>query len=99
MIRNGIATNVCDTTTAVVVNGDGSAAPADDPTSGVLPMLVGGANGTVLNPGDTNFINGVNAAKSNQLARVDLFSILCVPGERTPTIQGFSSSAGIAGHS
>jgi phage tail sheath protein FI len=69
----------------VTVTGDDPAAPTDDPASGPLRSLTGGADGPVLSPGDSAFIDGVNAATSKQLARVDLFNILCVPGETDAT--------------
>ncbi len=73
----------------VSVVDEASAPPADDSATDPLPMLTGGANGTILSPGESDFINGVNAARTAQLARVDLFTILCVPGEVHPTtIQG-----------
>lgn len=69
--------------------------PAD--TAQPSPNLTGGANldGTVLQPNTGPFETALTAAGSgiNHLDRIDLFNLLCVPGQTTPavmqTLQGF----------
>ena len=65
---------------------DENAEVPDDPEDpdAASPRLADGASGTVLNPGNGDFHGAVNAARG-QLARVDLFNLLCVPGETNAT--------------
>lgn len=59
--------------------------PAD--TASPLP-LTGGCNGTELNPNESSFESLLTDAAGDVplLNRVDLFNILCVPGETTPAV-------------
>jgi phage tail sheath protein FI len=68
--------------------------PLTTPGSPPSPyMLVGGADGTALNPGDPAFetalnANGTGTGGVHLLDTVPIFNLLCVPGENTPaTIQ------------
>jgi phage tail sheath protein FI len=68
--------------------------PADTviPSDLVIPdaaKLVNGVDGKVLAPGDANFIKGVFPTDGTGvflLDRVDLFNLLCVPGESNATL-------------
>jgi len=68
--------------------GNPANSPADTPAPS--PNLAGAPNldGTVLQPNTGAFENALQAAGSgiNQLDRVDLFNILCVPGQTNPPI-------------
>lgn len=61
-------------------------------TAGGVPVdsqpLSGGADGTLLSPDATDFENALTAIDSgiNFLDRIDLFNILCVPGETNPSM-------------
>lgn len=65
--------------------------PLTSPGSPPAPYpLAGGADGTVLNPGDPAFETGLNSDGSGSggvhlLDTVSIFNLLCVPGENTPT--------------
>jgi len=52
-----------------------------------IPRLTGGDDGTVLEPNTGDFENKLKSDTGgvNLLKRVDLFNLLCVPGETTPT--------------
>ncbi len=60
-----------------------SAASNETPPSNTTAALTGGNNGTLLSPNVVNFENALTASGAgiNLLDRVDLFNILCVPGE------------------
>ncbi len=64
--------------------------PASTPTNTAPVQLAGGLDGTVLQPNDGNFetaLTGDPAAGVFLLDRVDIFNLLCVPGETdAPTI-------------
>jgi uncharacterized protein len=64
-----------------------SAASNDSPPSNSSAPLAGGNDGTLLLPNVTNFENALTASGAgiNLLDRVDLFNILCVPGETKPS--------------
>jgi hypothetical protein len=64
-----------------------SAASNDTPPSNTTAALTGGNNGTLLLPNAGNFetVMTASGAGINLLDRVDLFNILCVPGETNPT--------------
>lgn len=78
------------------------APPADSTIPDTIPVaenkvatsLTGGENGTVLRPNDTGTGTGgafevaltATGGGVNLLDKVDLFNILCVPGETTPTV-------------
>jgi len=75
-----------------------TATPADPPADTVMDAngnvpaaakLTGGADGTVLNPDDATFNTKVDPSSAtgavNLLTRVDLFNLLCVPGETDQT--------------
>jgi phage tail sheath protein FI len=70
--------------------GSPTAPPAD--TGAPSPKLAGGANldGTVLQPNSPAFETKLEAGGGtgglNLLDRVDLFNLLCVPGETTPAV-------------
>ena len=74
----------------VMVQANGPGVPGD--TALPSPLLAGGAPGTVLVPDAGNFETALDAALP-QLGRVDLFNLLCVPGEtnaaKVATLQGF----------
>lgn len=78
---------------ATVVGG-ATTPPADTATPA---LLAGGDDGTVLNPNDSGFEALLNLANSDcplyQLDRIDLFNLLCVPGESTAatlsSLEGF----------
>ena len=61
----------------------GTTVPTDTPSPS--PKLAGGSNGTILPPGSAGFhtallpVSGTGGV--NLLDRVDLFNLLCVPGE------------------
>ena len=62
--------------------------PADPTPNDPIPLLVGGNDGTVLEPNSGAFeakITSPNESK-NLLKRVDLFNLLCVPGETNPAV-------------
>lgn len=65
--------------------GGSNAAPADTPASS--PKLTTGANGTVLAPNSAAFESAMTATGTgiNFLDRVDIFNMLCVPGESKAT--------------
>jgi len=69
-----------------VLIGDPDAPPAD--TVGAIPRLGVGADGTVLDPNSASFETKLASATGgvNLLKRVDLFNLLCVPGETTATV-------------
>ena len=76
---------------SVAVTGSSTTPPLD--SASPFPRLgsdIGGDDGTVLNPDTANFETalqaGGGAAGVNLLDRVDLFNILCVPGETTDTV-------------
>ena len=69
--------------------------PADTviPASGVIPAsakLTGGADGAVLTPNTSAFESAVQPITGTGgtylLDRIDLFNLLCVPGESTPSV-------------
>ena len=68
---------------------------SDAPPANSNAVLASGNDGTVLKPDTTAFENALDATGSgiNLLDRVDLFNILCVPGETKPakvkTLQKF----------
>jgi phage tail sheath protein FI len=70
---------------------------ATDPPVDTTSPLAGGADGTVLAPNDVDFETRLNLADTNSplyfLDRVDLFNLLCIPGETTAatisSLQGF----------
>ncbi len=64
-----------------------AAPPAPTPTKTTAPKLVGGVDGDVLDPGSSAFEAALLNTKGgvNHLDRVDLFNLLCVPGEADPT--------------
>ena len=73
--------------------------PAD--TSAPSPKLAGGKDGDVLHPNDAAFENALYTLPSgpgalNQLDRVDLFNLLCIPGETNTTflqsMQGYCNT-------
>jgi phage tail sheath protein FI len=78
--------------------GAGATTPPDDTPQPVLPapnpspMLVGGDPGTPLTPDSANFENTLLPTTNPPtggvylLDQVDLFNLLCVPGETTPAI-------------
>jgi phage tail sheath protein FI len=77
--------------------GAGATAPPADTPAPVLPapnpspMLSGGVDGTVLKPDAANFeaalaLTGNATGGVTLLDQVDLFNLLCVPGETTPAI-------------
>ena len=74
----------------VMVQSNGPGVPGD--TALPSPLLAGGAPGSVLVPDAGNFETALDAALP-QLERVDLFNLLCVPGEtnaaKVATLQGF----------
>jgi uncharacterized protein len=63
-------------------------APPVDPVG--LTKLTGGQDGIVLNPNDADFENNLIDASGDVplLNRVDLFNILCVPGETNANVLG-----------
>jgi Bacteriophage tail sheath protein len=98
-------TNVLKNESALVgatVAGGTTNPPADTTigSDGVIPAgnrLTGGADGTVLNPNESAFETAVQPASGTggvfHLDRIDLFNLLCVPGETTAAVlsnlQGF----------
>ena len=67
--------------------------PTSGPTAGEIPSsaaLTGGQDGLVLEPNQNTFENAVMPTSGTGgvflLDRVDLFNLLCVPGETTPTV-------------
>ena len=74
----------------VTVQANGAGVPGD--TALPSPLLAGGTPGTVLVPDAGDFETALDAALP-QLERVDLFNLLCVPGEtnaaKVATLQGF----------
>jgi phage tail sheath protein FI len=85
------AVKVINAASAIIsVSARGRSVPADTPPSS--PRVKGGDDGRVLIPNDPDFESAMEAALP-QLARVDLFNLLCVPGETTPakvvTLQKF----------
>lgn len=64
-----------------------SAASNDTPPSNTTASLASGNNGTLILPNAANFETALTATDLgiNLLDRVDLFNILCVPGETNPT--------------
>ncbi|MGA7180820.1 MAG: phage tail sheath subtilisin-like domain-containing protein [Thiobacillaceae bacterium] len=79
---------------AAVVGG-ATAPPADTviPSSGVIPAsakLTGGADGAVLSPNTSAFENAAQPSSGAggiyMLDRIDLFNLLCVPGETTTSV-------------
>lgn len=62
--------------------------PDEPPSSPGVPRLENGNDGTVLEPNTANFENKLKNATGgvNLLKRVDLFNLLCVPGETTPVV-------------
>ena len=71
------------------------AAPATTPADTATPlMLLNGADGALLTPNSAAFETALASTTSGyaQLAHVDLFNLLCVPGETTPaTISNLES--------
>lgn len=65
-------------------------AATDPPADTALAKLVNGSDGTVLNPNDAAFENAVYPPAGGGgvylLDQVDLFNLLCVPGETTDTV-------------
>ncbi|MFO7583364.1 MAG: phage tail sheath subtilisin-like domain-containing protein [Anaerolineales bacterium] len=63
------------------------AVAGDAPPTNTSQPLTGGANGTLLEPNAVAFENALTAtgAGINYLDRIDLFNILCVPGETKPS--------------
>lgn len=79
--------------TAAIVGG-ATAPPADTvvPSSGVIPasaQLAGGVDGAVLSPNTSAFENAAQPPSGTggiyMLDRIDLFNLLCVPGESNAT--------------
>jgi uncharacterized protein len=72
----------------ITVQASGANAPTDNTATTPPPGLTGGLDGAVLTPGSTTgaFENALTAtgAGFNFLERVDLFNLLCVPGEGDP---------------
>jgi phage tail sheath protein FI len=82
----------------ITVTATGPAAPNDSTGTPPVPSaLAGGQDGNVLAPGNTTgaFENALTAtgAGFTFLERVDLFNLLCIPGEGDPTtlskVEGF----------
>lgn len=65
-----------------------SAASDDSAPADTTAALGGGNDGTLLSPNANNFETALTAAGSgiNLLDRIDLFNILCVPGETKATV-------------
>lgn len=72
--------------TAIVI-GSPSAPPADTASP---QLLTNGADGTVLEPDDADFETALTPASGTggvyHLDHVDLFNLLCIPGETNPTV-------------
>ncbi len=72
-----------------------SAASNDNAPANTSAPLAGGNDGTLLSPNIANFENALttSGAGINLLDRIDLFNILCVPGETKPSkiseLEGF----------
>lgn len=70
------------------VVGGATAPPADTGTPS--PKLTGGNDGAMLSPNNANFETALNPPSKDSgiyfLDRIDLFNILCVPGEATPAV-------------
>ena len=76
------AANVINARSSIVsVEATGAAVPAD--TASPSPKLENGAPGDVLAPNSADFETALGTGLP-QLGNVDLFNILCVPGETTP---------------
>ncbi len=84
--RREVATviNAASSIISVEVIGSRAAPPAAVTTS---QRLAGGSDGTVLNPADGTFRTKLLAVatEGGLLDRIDLFNLVCVPGETDPT--------------
>ena len=84
-----IQTVINGQSSVITVTATGANPPADNTATAPPPGLTGGLDGDVLSPGSTTgaFENALSAtgAGYNFLERVDLFNLLCIPGEGDPT--------------
>ncbi len=74
---------------SLIVNAAAVATPASPPAdTTTLEPLEGGQDGVVLVPNTANFESSLTDGSGDVplLNRVDLFNILCVPGEKTPAV-------------
>jgi len=81
------APSVISDQSEIVIASKVSAASNDTPPNNSSAPLAGGNDGTLLTPNNSNFENALTAtgAGINFLDRIDLFNILCVPGETKPS--------------
>jgi phage tail sheath protein FI len=86
-----IVVNTTSSFIKVAVDPAATVPPLDTPTPS--PKLAGGLDGDVLEPNDATFENALyplpqGPGALNLLDRVDLFNLLCVPGETNTTFLG-----------